>query len=432
MWWSIGICLAFCFLFSGIEIAFLASDKLHIELQRKRGRWDARLLAQLMYKPTQFLSTLLIGNTLALVYYGYVMAAWMNPWLNDHLPWLAQHKALLLLSQSVLSTAIVLVLAEFTPKNLFLIRPNLFLSLLALPAYTLYVLFYPVVQVVSAFAAFFIRNLLQLPYEEQKKRFRLSDLSAYVQNLAQKGKEQEVVNRRFFYNALDFKEVRLRHCMVPRTEIEAVEVKQPAKALRARFLESGHSRILVYKDSIDHVIGYYSYAMLIAHPQASSSTASIATLQKTIPVHSIPIAPETASAKDVLLHVIEEKKSIALVVDEYGGTAGIVTIEDMIEEIFGEIHDEHDEIDNVEKTLGEGKYQFSARLEIDYLNETYQLGLPVGEYDTLGGLVLSVSERIPDKEDVIRLKGFALRILSIKKARIGLVELTCLANEKSE
>ena len=417
------ISLGCSFFFSGIESAFLSSNKLHIELQRKQGRWIGQLLSVFVKNSSQFLATVLIGNTLALVFYGYYMALWIDPQLTALFPLLGEYPGLLLALQSVLSATLVLFVAEFTPKNLFMLRPNFFLSLFALPALVVYFGLFPIVRVVVFFARVVIVRLLGLPYSEGQPIFRLADLREYIQNLAEEGegsRKETEVDARIFHNALDFKRVKVRECMVPRPEIVAVDEDEGKEALKEAFLRHGHSRIFLYKGSIDNITGY-CHVLSLLHKRAASPNASAEVLPTLI-------TTETNTANELLIQMLKENKGVALVVDEYGGTAGIVTLEDIIEEIFGEINDEYDKDHLMAKKISASTYLFSARLEIDYLNEQYNLQLPTGEYDTLGGLVLSVNEKLPDVGEKVETGSYLLRIVSKENHRIDKIELQIVNN----
>ena len=412
------------FLFSGIESAFLSANKLHIELQRKSGQWTARILSVFVKNPSKFLSTILIGNTLSLVIYGYYMALFLDEPLHALLPQHMEQEAIILVIQSLVSALIVLFVAEFTPKNLFMLNPNWFLSVLALPVLSIYYLLSPVVQGVVWFSKFFLSKLLGAPYKEEQIAFRYTDLNDYIQHLASddKGKKIGKIDTRIFTNALEFKRVKVRDCMVPRPELVAVDEKEGRAGLRKAFLAHGHSRILVYRKSIDNITGYCHMFSLVS---------SIKHQTQTMPEQNpLLISTETMLANDLLIQMLNENKSMALIVDEYGGTAGIVTIEDIIEEIFGEIHDEYDQDTRLAQQLDTNKYLFSARIEIDYLNEHYNFSLPTGDYDTLGGLILSINEKIPDTEEKINVGRYTLRIASKEEHRIDKVELYVRSEEE--
>ena len=408
------ISLLFSAMFSGIEIAFISSDKLYIELQGQRGKFMGRILSGFTKKPSRFIATTLVGNTVALVVYGIFMAAILEPILHKSLPPALNNDGFVLLAQTLLATFVVLITAEFTPKSLFLLNPHRMLKIFALPMQLIYWLMQPVVFVVVTLSKFIIVNVLRLEYSEDKPVFGLTDLNNYLHRLKENSSESEVeVDTRIFHNALEFKTVRIRECMIPRTEIVAVDIEDSIDELKQAFIDSGHSKILIYKDTIDDIIGYCSSQELFKKPKAIEDILT-----------PIIIVPETLLANELMIQFINERKSLALVVDEFGGTSGIVSIEDIIEEIFGEIQDEHDDEDLVEQKIAENTYLLSARHEIDYLNEKYPWSIPEGDYDTLGGYILSIHEDIPDLNQVIEIPPFTFTITSLQETRIDVVRMT--------
>ncbi len=407
------ISLLFSAIFSGIEIAFISSDKLQIELQGQRGTLTGRILSGFAKRPSRFIATTLVGNTVALVFYGIFMAAFLEPVLMRNLPPILQNQGFVLLAQTLIATLIVLITAEFTPKSLFLLSPNRMLRIFAWPMQIIYLLMTPIVMVVVALSKFIIVNVLRLEYSESQPVFGLTDLNNYLTRLEASNSTMDVeVDTKIFHNALEFKTVRVRECMIPRTEIIAVEIDDSIEELKEAFIESGHSKILIYRDTIDDIIGYCSSQELFKKPKTINDILA-----------PILIVPETLWANELMIQFINEHKSLALVVDEFGGTSGIVSIEDIIEEIFGEIHDEHDEEDLIEQTLDEDTYLLSARHEIDYLNEKYQWNLPEGDYDTIGGLILSVKEDLPEQNEVLQIPPFTITIISIQETRIDTIKL---------
>jgi len=408
------LCLLFSAFFSGMEIAFISSNKLHIELQGKQGGFTGRIISKFAQRPPDFIATTLIGNNLALVVYGMLMAMLLKPWLTGVLPPALANDFVILAIQTIVSTLIVLVTAEFLPKSIFLINPYFLLSFFSVPFLIVYYLLSPVVYFIVRFSKFFIISILRLEYSEDKTVFGLTDLNQYIKNVV--ANEEEVhdqdVDTKIFHNALEFKTVKIRECMIPRTEISAVAINDPIGVLKSMFIESGHSKIIVYDDSIDDVIGYCHSLELFKKPKDVKAILT-----------KIPIVPETMAANELLIQLISEHKSLALVVDEYGGTSGIVSIEDIIEEIFGEIRDEHDEDELIEEKIKENEFVLSARHEIDYINETYHINLPLGEYDTIGGLILAVNENLPKQSQVIDLPGFSIEILLMQEAMIEKIRL---------
>ena len=402
--------LAFSAFFSGIEIAFVSSDKLHVELQRKKGFITGRIVGKFVKNTSRFISTTLIGNTLALVLYGIYMAQLLEPMLRDALG----NEILIMVSQTILSTLLVLLTAEFLPKSIFLINPNRMLTIFAIPMDIIYRLMYPVVMFVVALSKLFITKVLKKPYKEDTPVFRLTDLNNYITNTLEADDDSNVeIDARIFNNALEFKTIRVRECMVPRTEIEAVDIEDTIEELKELFIESGHTKILVYRESIDEVIGYCHSLGLFKKPKTIEEMLT-----------PITIVPETMLANELMIQFITERRSLALVVDEFGGTSGIVSIEDIIEEIFGEIQDEHDDEDWVEQQLDTDEYLLSARHEIDYLNEKYGWELPTGDYETLGGLILTLAEDLPAKGDVVHHQRYTFTIHAVHDIRIDTVKLT--------
>ncbi|MDX2302681.1 MAG: hemolysin family protein [Microscillaceae bacterium] len=396
--------------FSGTEIAFVSANKLYFELQKKQGVWSGIIISHLLKKPSIFISILLIGNTIILVLYGYFMASLLSPYASRYLPLGITQE----LGIAVVSTLLVLITAEFLPKTTFMMNPDRILEILAIPIWVVYhVLYWPVYMIVL-FSKFLIVHLFKLNYSEDEPVFGLVDLNNYIINNTKTESETESpqIDPKIFNRAISFKEVKVRDCMIPRTEIEAVEIHDSIEKLRKAFVESGHSKILVYKNNIDDIVGYCHSLELFKKPQ---DIASILT--------NIIILPETTQAQELLIRFISEHKSIALVVDEFGGTSGIVTLEDVVEEIFGEIQDEYDQEDWVEHQIDPYNYILSARHEIDDLNEKYGWNLPQGDYDTLGGFILSITENIPKMNDVIVHPPFTFTILNIQYSRIDTVKL---------
>jgi putative hemolysin len=408
------VCLLFSALFSGMEIAFISSNRLHIELQGKQGSTSGRIISKFANNPSQFISTILLGNNLALVLYGILMAFFLEPWITNVLG--LSNEIAILFIQTIISTLIVLITAEFLPKSIFMINPYFLLSVFSLPFLIIYYLLFPAVFFISLLSKFFITQILRLEYSEDKPIFSLTDLNQYMKSIVSPNSEstqEEEINTKIFNNALEFKTIKVRECMIPRTEIVGVDIGEKIEDLKIVLVESGHSKIVVYEESIDNVIGYCHTLELFKKPKLIEDILT-----------KISIVPETMAANELLIQLISEHRSMALVVDEYGGTSGIVTIEDIIEEIFGEIEDEHDDDDKLtEIALDDGSYILSARLEINFLNDKYEWGLPEGEYDTLGGMVLSINENLPELNQVINLSRFSLEIISMEDTRIEKIKL---------
>ncbi len=415
------VSLLFSAIFSGVEIAFVSSDKLHIELLGHQGTLTGKILSRFSKKPNRFIATTLVGNTVALVIYGIFMAGILEPMLHSTLPEAFNNNGFILLAQTLGATLVVLVTAEFTPKSLFLLNPHRMLKIFALPMQLIYWLMQPVVFVVMILSKFMIVKVLRLEYSEDKPVFGLTDLNNYLHRLQENAADVQVeVDTKIFSNALEFKAVKVRECMIPRTEIVAVDIEDGIKELKKAFIDSGHSKILIYKATIDDIIGYCSSQELFRKPRSISDILT-----------PIIIVPETLLANELMIQFINDRKSLALVVDEFGGTSGIVSIEDIIEEIFGEIQDEHDDEDLVEQKLSDNTYLLSARHEIDYLNEKYLWNIPEGDYDTLGGYILSVNEDIPDLNQIIEIPPFNFTITSIQETRIDVVRMSIKRNLQS-
>ena len=414
------VSLVFSSFFSGIEIAFISSDRLHIALEKERGSIAGKILSRFTKNQAHFIGTTLIGNTLSLVVYGIFMANLIEPILSDILPEYLNNQSLVLIIQTILATLIVLLTAEFLPKIIFRINPNFLLSVFAIPLIIIYFILYPVVYGIVGLSKYIIIKILRLNFKEDEPVFSLTDLNEFIQSkfVEDKVEGKFDIDTKIFNNALEFKTVKLRECMIPRTEIVAVELHSNIETLRNEFVESGLSKILVYKESIDDIIGYCHSLELFKKPKDIESILS-----------PVIIVPETLLANELLVQFITERKSLALVVDEFGGTSGIVTIEDIIEEIFGEIEDEHDEQALVEHKLDDDSYLISARHEIDYLNEKYNWNLPLGDYDTLGGLILSITEDIPSLNQDIVIEPFKFHIVSIEENRINLVKMSLLQSK---
>ncbi len=421
-WLMIVVCLFFSAFFSGVEIAFISSDKLRVELSRQKGQLAGLLLSPFVKRQSQFIGTMLIGNTAALVVYGIFMAGILNPVIEANLVAPINSEVVTLILSTVISTLIVLVTAEFIPKSVFMINPDWLLRIFAVPISAFYYLLFPVTYILNLLVRLIMVYLFRLKYEEYEPVFGLSDLNNFIKNL-QKGEtndEVSEVDTKIFSNALEFKKIRVRECLIPRTEITAVDIEDDTEELKEAFISSGHSKVVVYKQSIDDVIGYCHSQAMFKKPVEIKDIMT-----------PIMIVPETMFANELMIQFISNHKSLALVVDEFGGTSGIVSIEDIIEEIFGEIQDEHDDEYLVEDKIDEYNYILSARHEIDYLNDKYHWDLPNGDYDTLGGLILSVNENIPEVNDIIKISRYVFKVNSVEDARIDKVTLS-IVEEESE
>lgn len=417
---AIILSLAFSALFSGMEIAYVSSNKLKIELDKNKGKLAGRIMSDFVRKPSSMIGALLIGNNIALVIYGLAMATLLEPVILDMLPEHLERYSLILLIQTLISTLLILFVAEFLPKTLFRINPNAILNFFAVPLRVIYWILYPFVFVTRTVAELILKKLFRVRFTKEEYVFSAVDLQEYVKEFVPDKKEQEEIQQelQIFQNAIDFRSVKLREILIPRPEISAVEVGDPIGDLIQLFIQTKHSKILVYKENIDHIIGYVHSSDLFRDPKTVQSI-----------IRSVPIVPETMLANNVLKRFIQEHKNIAVVVDEFGGTSGIVTMEDIIEEIFGEIEDEYDEEELVEKKTGADSFVFSARLEIDYINEKYGLNLPESEdYETLGGLIIHVHESIPGRKDVITMDPYVFTVREASENRIDLVEVRIIGD----
>lgn len=401
--------------FSGMEIAFLSANKLKIELDKNKGILSARLIANFAKQPAHLISAMLVGNNIALVVYGITIARNLEPVLGNHLPIGLNNDFSIFLIQTIVSTLIILIFAEFLPKILFRINSNAIVNFFAIPLTIFYYLFYPVIFIFTGVSEFFLKHILRIKVSGKQYEFSPVDLDNYMRELDTRQLSESEVKQeiQMIQNAMEFHNIKLRECMIPRNEIVAIEENDPVDKLSGLMAKTGLSRILVYRGSIDNIIGYVHAFDLFSRPQ------SIQPLIK-----QIIIAPETMTANKILTTFIQQHKSIALVVDEFGGTSGIVTMEDIIEEIFGEIDDEYDKGDKTESRISDTEFVFSGRHEIDFLNEKYNLGLPESDdYETLAGLILHYHEDIPAIGEEIQINGFIFTIIQATNTRIEQVRL---------
>ncbi|WP_418602839.1 hemolysin family protein [Hwangdonia sp.] len=409
--------------FSGMEIAYISSNKIHIEIEKKQDGILAKILSRLTAKPSKFITTMLIGNNIALVVYGFFMGDVLVNWFQSLLPTTSGFvnymlTDLSLLSQTVISTLVILITAEFLPKVFFQIYSNTLIKVLAVPAYIFYVLFTFISDFVIWISDFLLKHLFKTEGDQIQLAFTKIELGNYISEQMESVEAHDDVDSeiQIFQNALEFSDVKAREVMIPRTEIIAVEINESIKTLNALFTETGCTKILVYKETVDDILGYVHSFELFKKPKTIKSAM--------LPVEYIP---ETVLIKDVLNVLTKKRKSIAVVLDEYGGTSGIMTVEDIVEELFGEIEDEHDTVDLIEEKIDEDTFTLSARLEVDYLNETYKLNLPENEnYETLGGLIVNQTEQIPAQDDIVIIEGFQFTVLEVSTTKIDLVELKCL------
>jgi len=408
---GIVITLIFSAFFSGLEIAYISSNRLKIELDKAKGTFNARLLGGFYRNESFFIAMLLLGNNISLVFFGLFSAMVLDPVI---LSWGVTDEALVLLIQTVLSTALVLITAEFLPKAFVQINPNGYLKYSAYPMLVIFGILYIPTQIILLISNVALR-ILRVDNDTSEKVFSKVDLEHYVSDLNDRIHEEEDFGNemQILKNALDFDSVKARDCMVPRTDIIGVELQDPVDKLKSLFVDTGKSKIIVYRETIDNIIGYVHSFEMFKSPEAIK--------QILLPIQFVP---EAKPGKELLELFAKVSGTMAVVVDEYGGTAGIVTIEDVIEEIFGEIEDEHDSEDLLEEQISENEFRFSARLEVDYLNDTYGFTFEEDEdYETLGGLVLSKTESIPDAGDRIDLDDCSLEVEAVSEHRIDIVRV---------
>ena len=409
--------------FSGMEIAYVSSNKIHIEIEKKQGGLLSKLLTKITAKPSKFIATMLIGNNIALVIYGFYMGDMLVEWFASYLPSSTTiinylFEELSLLTQTVISTLVILVTAEFLPKVFFQIYANSLLKFFAAPAYLFYVLFSFVSDFVIWISDIILKYLFKTKGDEVQLAFTKVELGNYISEQMESVDAHDTIDSeiQIFQNALEFSEVKSREVMVPRTELTAIEIHDSISNLNDLFTQTGRSKILVYKTTIDDILGYVHSFDLFKDPKHIKSM-----------LRPVEYVPEPMFAKDVLNVLIKKRKSLAVVLDEYGGTSGIMTVEDVIEELVGEIEDEHDTFELIEEKINDNTYTFSARLEVDYMNETYKFQLPESEhYETLGGFIVNHTEEIPEKNQEITIEQFHFTIKEVSNTKIELIQLKIL------
>jgi len=397
--------------FSGMEIAFVSSNKLRFELEKKERSLTSSLLSIFYKHPQQFISSMLVGNNIALVVYGLMMADFLSPLFS-----FTQNQFLITFLQTILATIIVLFTGEFLPKTIFRTNPNLWLRVFAWLVFLFYIILYPI----AYFTTWLSRMILRIfktgtPEHSNDTMFSRIDLSYLIQESFDKSNLEEEIETevKFFQNALDFSNVKLRDCSVPRTEIIALEYEASLETLKQTFIETGFSKIPIYKENIDNIIGYIHASEMFEHPNDWKKY-----------IRQIPIVPENMTAHKLMKLFMQHKKSIAVVVDEHGGTNGIITLEDIIEEILGEIEDEHDNREYIAKQLNEKEYLLSGRMEVQQANEKFGLNIPESdEYETIAGFVLHHHQHFPKLNEVIRIGDFNLKCIKVTNNRIELIRL---------
>lgn len=395
--------------FSGMEIAFTSANRLRMEIDRKRGGVVGRIIELFAAKPGEYITTMLVGNNIVLVIY----SLYMTKLIHLIIPSLPQEAVVV---ETLISTIVIIFLGEFTPKSIFKMRPNAFFKALLLPVYFFYLILFPVAKISTAISFGILRLVgLKVREEHNIKSFGKIDLENLIDESAESEKVQ-ANDIKIFQNALDFSDLRVRDCMVPRVDVEAVESTISIEELTERFIETSFSRLFVCEESIDNIVGYVTTKSLFRNPQSIKEIL--------IPVRYVP---ETMATEKLMGEMIRTKQSVAVVIDEFGGTAGIISLEDVLEEIVGEIEDEHDEPEMVEKVLKDNQWVFSCRLEVAYLNERYQLGLSEeGEYDTLAGYIIDHYGSIPTVGTVIECEGKEIKILKSTSSRVELAKVRVL------
>ena len=403
------LCSAF---FSGMEIAFVSSNRLNLEIEKKQKGLIPKLLSVITKDPSRFISTMLIGNSFALVIYGL----FMGQFIVDNLSFLflpSMNELTILFLQTIISTLLILIAAEFIPKVLFQIYSNFSMKIFSIPAYIFYVILYPITSLVTIISNFILKTFFKVNPDESEFYFSKVELENYIENEIDKSDDNLDSEIEIFQNALELSEIKARDVMVPRAEIFALEDSSNISNAKKLFIETGFSKIPIYRNSIDDIVGYIHSFDFLKKP-------------KNINEYILPVVfvPEPMLVNDVLEKLTRQRKSIAVVIDEYGGTSGIITVEDIVEELFGEIEDEHDNYDLHEKKISENVYEFSSRLEIEYLNKSYGLNLPESEsYDTLGGLIVFNKEEIPKVGEEIIIGGYSIQILHASSSKIEKVIL---------
>ena len=400
--------------FSGMEIAFISANKLHIELEKKRKGFFPNILGKITQNSSKFITTMLVGNNISLVIYSYFMGKVIVSYFGMSS----------ILLQTFISTVVILVTAEFLPKAIFRVYANETLKIFALPAYFFYMLLYSFSYLINGISDFFLKFIFSTDKDQHQTAFSKEELGDYITEQLENGNdsEEEIDSEiQIFQNALEFQKVKAREIMVPRTEILAIEIHESVSKLSELFIKSGYSKILVYKTSLDDIIGHVNAFELFKKPKTIKSI-----------LLPIEIVPESMMISDVLNSLTRKRKSIAVVVDEYGGTSGMITVEDVVEELFGEIEDEHDVQELIDVRINDNEFKLSARLEIDYLNEEYSINIPKEEaYETLGGFIINQTENIPQKGEELYILNYQIIILNVSSSKIEEIYLKILDTEEN-
>ena len=410
------VCLILSAFFSGMEIAFVSSNRIYLEIEKSQQGFTSKVLKSITQKPSRFIATMLLGNNVALVLYGIFMGDRILQIFYPQTFLSGEASLLIVFYQTLISTAIILLTAEFLPKVFFQLYANTFIKIFSIPVAFFYALFYPITFLIIEFTDVILKQFFKTGSDKVQLSFSKVELGNYIDEQLESYNNKDNLDSeiKIFQNALDFSEVKTREAMVPRAEVIAVEEKTSIEDIKALFISTGLSKIPVYKETIDHISGYVHAFEIIKKP-------------KTLINILLPVAyiPETMLVNDVLKLLTRQHKSIAVVIDEYGGTSGIVTVEDIVEELFGEIEDEFDTIAHLEKQLTENSFSFSARLEVDYLNQKYDLDLPESEfYETLGGMIVYTTGEIPDKDTYIEIPPFTMKIEKVSATKLEQITLT--------
>ena len=399
--------------FSGMEIAYVSSDKLNLEIQKKQVGFISNILRKITKEPSKFISTMLIGNNFALVVYGFFMGDFIvNNLLRNRIADL--NELSLVFIQTAISTVIILIAAEFIPKVIFQIYSNFFIRIFAVPAYIFYIIFSPLTNTVTLISDFILKKFFNTNTKETRLSFTKIELENYIENEIQHSSEDIDTEIEIFQNALELSEIKARDVMVPRTEITAIDLNMDIENVKKTFIETGFSKLPVYKKSIDNIIGYVHSFDFLKQPTNIKSFL--------LPVEFIP---EPMFVNEVLQLLTRQRKSLAVVIDEYGGASGILTIEDIVEELFGEIEDEHDNVEYFEKKINKDTIEVSARLEVEYINNKYKTNLPLSDsYETLGGLIFNKIEYIPNKEEEIIINEYKIIIKEATSSKVEKILIT--------
>ncbi len=408
------LCILLIGFFAGTEIAFISANKLNIELRKKQGKISGQILARFMENPSEFIGTSLVGVNVLLVVYGLLSSIATERLLHHYHINLSEYTKLII--DTLLATIIILIFAEFLPKAIFRNKAEAVLAIFSIPMLIMYYIFYPIAKIFVSISEFILKYLFNVRFKENKQVFNRVDLELLVkQSMHGHENENNDMNTELFENALYLVNVKVRKCMVPRNEIEAVEISDTIADAKKKFIDTKLSKILVYDDNIDNIQGYIHHLDLNRRPSTIKEV-----------LHTITPVPEAMSAVDLMNRFTKERKSIAWVIDEFGGTAGIVTMEDVLEEIFGDINDEYDEQEHVDKQISENEFIFSGRLELDYLNEKYGFAFPTDESETLSGYIITEHETIPKIKERIILGKYEFDVLLVTDTRIETVKMKVL------